>query len=108
VIRPCASCGASFETDRDYHRYCWPCFREESDRGRWTDEKSSSWRKPPPGWERTAPPPPPRPPTPQLDARFLRDALQLCHPDRHPVERAKSANAVTATLLELLHAQRRR
>jgi hypothetical protein len=38
--------------------------------------------------------------------RFLRDAIALCHPDRHPPERFKTANAVSATLLALLEEQR--
>jgi hypothetical protein len=42
-----------------------------------------------------------------LDSRLLRDAIQLTHPDRHPPERARAANAVTAALLELLHDQRK-
>ena len=45
-------------------------------------------------------------PTP-LDPRLLRDAISLTHPDRHPPERAKTANAVTAALLELLQQTRR-
>lgn len=106
MIRDCTRCGRRFETDRDYHRFCWPCFRQERANGRWTDEEPSSWRKPPPGWEARKPPPPFRT-EPVLDQRFLRDAILLCHPDRHPAERTKTANAVTATLLELLHAKRR-
>jgi hypothetical protein len=41
-----------------------------------------------------------------LDAHLLRDLVQLCHPDRHPVERAAIANRVTARLLELLERER--
>jgi hypothetical protein len=40
------------------------------------------------------------------DVEFLREAVSLTHPDRHPVERSEVANRVTATLLELLRAAR--
>jgi hypothetical protein len=92
VTRTCRRCGDRFETDRDWHRYCWDCYWKLRDGGRWTE--------PPPEWNE-----PPQS-APQLDVRSLRDAIQLCHPDRHPPERAKTANAVTATLLELLRVQR--
>ena len=38
---------------------------------------------------------------PQLDADLLDRAIRLCHPDRHPVERADEANATTSALLNL-------
>jgi hypothetical protein len=37
-----------------------------------------------------------------LDERLLLAAVALCHPDRHPPERAAVANSVTSALLELL------
>ena len=44
----------------------------------------------------------------ELDPRLLRDAIQLTHPDRHPAERSRTANAVTAALLEMLRQQEAR
>jgi hypothetical protein len=41
-----------------------------------------------------------------VDLRLLRDAIALTHPDRYPPERSRTANAVTAALLELLRQQR--
>jgi hypothetical protein len=105
-VRACARCGDLFESDRDWHRFCSDCYWKERDNGRWAEQEPSGWRKAPPGWDKP-PSPPPRVATPELDVRFLRDAILRCHPDRHPPERAKTANAVTATLIELLQAQRR-
>jgi hypothetical protein len=94
----CCKCGETFDSDRKYHRYCWSCYWEERDNGRWTDDARSS--------DRRKPPPQTRRPPLTLDTRFLRDAITLTHPDRHPVERSRTANAVTAALLELLRQQR--
>jgi hypothetical protein len=38
---------------------------------------------------------------PVLDAMLLRQLIMLCHPDRHPPERAGMANAATAALIGL-------
>jgi hypothetical protein len=38
-------------------------------------------------------------PAPPVDPAVLREAVRLCHPDRHPPERFAIANRVTATLL---------
>jgi hypothetical protein len=92
----CRRCGDEFDSDRAHHRYCWPCFRQLRETGRFGGE-----RQPPPQQ------PPPKPPL-DLDPRLLRDAIVLCHPDRLPPERARVANAVTAALLELLHTARKK
>ena len=42
----------------------------------------------------------------QFNAAQLRALVQLCHPDRHPSERAQLANRATARLLELLEQER--
>jgi hypothetical protein len=94
----CASCGDLFASDRRCHRYCWPCYWELRDAGHWNDE--------PTDWD--APVAKPTPPPLVLDPHLLRDAIGLCHPDRHPPERAKTANAVTAALLELLQTARQK
>jgi hypothetical protein len=94
----CRSCGDLFESDRRYHRYCWPCYWELRDAGTWDDEPAHG--RPPPRPSSTPPPL-------ELDPRLLRDAIALTHPDRHPPERAKVANAVTAALLELLETARK-
>jgi hypothetical protein len=89
LTRTCRRCGESFETDRAHHRLCWPCYWEVR------DGDAPPRRDPPP------------PAAPALDERLLRDAIQLCHPDRHPPERARIAYAVTAPLLEHLAAASR-
>jgi hypothetical protein len=42
----------------------------------------------------------------QFNAAQLRALVTLCHPDRHPPERARLANRATARLLELLEHER--
>ena len=96
--RKCRKCGAGFTTDREHHRLCWTCYWRLRDAGVYDA----------PGAGRDAPPnPPPRTKQLALDVELLRDAVALCHPDRHPPERFDVANRVTAVLLELLHAARR-
>jgi hypothetical protein len=41
-----------------------------------------------------------------VDADLLKSAIALCHPDRHPPERAKPCNRVTAALTVALNAVR--
>jgi hypothetical protein len=41
-----------------------------------------------------------------IDAALLKSAITLCHPDRHPPERARLCTEVTATLIEALKAVR--
>jgi hypothetical protein len=42
----------------------------------------------------------------QFNAAQLRTLVTLCHPDRHPPDRAQLANRATARLLELLEQER--
>jgi hypothetical protein len=48
----------------------------------------------------------PTPPPDGLRPELLRDAIQLCHPDRHPPERSEIANRVTAALISLREGRR--
>lgn len=41
-----------------------------------------------------------------VDADLLKSAIALCHPDRHPPERADLCNRVTAALVAALKAVR--
>lgn len=86
--RACSGCGQPFEPSRPYHRRCWSCWGEH-DRGR-----STETREPGAGLI--------------LDARTIRAALALAHPDRHPPERAEQATRVTQALsVALTHARER-
>jgi hypothetical protein len=67
---------------------CWSCWREA---------KANE----------TMPPPPPKivrveVPVETVSEEVLRQAIRLCHPDAHPIERFEQANAVTAALLAAL------
>jgi len=88
--RRCQRCTEWFESDRPHHRLCWTCFWEIRDAETKTD--------------------PPRQPSRAasgaLDPGLLLEAIALTHPDKHPPERARAANAVTAALLEALHSAR--
>ncbi len=89
--RRCRRCSEWFESDRPHHRLCWTCFWSLQDATKKTD-------------------PPPRQQSPMtsstLDPGLLLEAITLTHPDKHPPERGRAANAVTAALLELLHTAR--
>jgi hypothetical protein len=78
-------------------KLCWSCWREREDRNlrdaAWSQGYADGYRDG------------------QVDATRrsnghgqlpdLLDLIQLCHPDRHPPERAAMANRVTATLIHL-------
>lgn len=73
-------------------KLCWPCWRARQDRK--VDEFEAGYRLglKAAGSGGRGP----------LDVDLAREAIQLCHPDRHPPERFALANRVTAALLELL------
>jgi hypothetical protein len=84
VSRTCQSCSRPFRPDGKWQRLCWPC---------WRDLKAQAERP------RTVVVSP-------VDAQLLKLAIALCHPDRHPPERAEMCNRVTAALVDALKAVR--
>jgi hypothetical protein len=94
VIRTCVDCGQAFVAKGSWMRRCWSCWREQKDE----EQRSEAWDE---GYDagyaagqRTSL-------APALEGDLLRDAIVLCHPDRHPPDRFELANTVTAKLLEL-------
>ncbi|HEY7035925.1 MAG TPA: hypothetical protein VH482_31610 [Thermomicrobiales bacterium] len=108
MIRNCEICGKAFSPDRHWHRQCWSCWHDRH--GQPDDRYDAGFRQ---GFaageakgyaigfgdgalcERadmasTA-----------LDPDLLGGAIALAHPDRHPPERQRQANAITARLIEL-------
>ncbi len=92
----CDRCRSPFETKADWHRLCWECWRKQRDNELRRDAYNDGYDA---GMRRSRLYPAPTP----LDTGTLRDLVQLCHPDRHPPERAALANQVTAHLLNLLN-----
>ena len=105
MTRACTSCGDLFEARGSWQRLCWDCWRKKRDeehqqqafdrgfqaglrRGRM--ERSATYPRKSDATVQRSP-----------DDAVLRDAIALCHPDRHPPERAEQANRVTAVLLAL-------
>lgn len=92
----CPECGAQFERRADWQRLCWECWRAKKDR----EVSATAWER---GYDagftdglaagRRGP---------RESADFIRTAVLLCHPDRHPPERFEIANQITARLLEML------
>ena len=85
--RHCHECGDLFAPSRPHHRLCWECWRLQ-DRADGRDAGS---------WSRS----PAEKLIPVLDARTLRTAIALCHPDRHEgrVEQAtRTTQVLTAAL----------
>ena len=76
--RRCRGCVNLFVPSRPHHRLCWDCF--------WREPADSA----PPQRRSTA--------EPLIDARTLRAAVALTHPDRHPPERAEQALLTTQAL----------
>jgi hypothetical protein len=102
MTRRCTRCGAEFTPAADYHRLCWPCWRADHDaqardaayRAGYAEGLRDAMRS---SLHRG-----------NLDSSVLRDAITLCHPDKHPVERAETANRVTRALLEAWNHERSR
>jgi hypothetical protein len=93
VTRRCDSCCATFDGER-WQKYCSTCWRER----RRVDELAGEYHRGFLAGIAAAQ----RVDRPQvLRDDLLRRVIALCHPDRHPPERAAEANAITAELLEL-------
>ncbi len=81
MTRRCTDCGQRFTPARDYHVRCWDCWHAQS--------------KATPGL-------PALRLVPVLDARTLREAVALSHPDLHPPERQERALRLTQALTAAL------
>jgi hypothetical protein len=95
MTRHCRSCGDPF-TGESWKTLCWACWRQHRDT-REAERERAWWDGYRAGVQAAAR----VVPTVGLDRELLDQAVRLCHPDRHPVERAAIANQVTAQLLEL-------
>jgi hypothetical protein len=84
MSRRCRSCAEPFRPEGNWQKLCWPCWRE----------LQAQAKQP-----RTIVVSP-------VDAELLKGAISLCHPDRHPPERAELCNRVTGALLAALKAVR--
>jgi hypothetical protein len=84
MSRCCYSCDTAFRPDGSWQKLCWPCWR----RLRAEEAKPRTVVMSP------------------VDADLLKPAIALCHPDRHPPERAEMCNRVTAALTAALKAVR--
>jgi hypothetical protein len=89
VNRRCIGCGQLFEPSYDYHRRCWPCWRQARTPGERTDSPAAA-------------------DTLVVSVETVHAAVRLCHPDRHPEQRNQEANRVTALLNGALDAHSRR
>jgi hypothetical protein len=87
-MRYCSACGRSFEPRASFHRLCTPCCKEGHD----TAIYHHGYAR---GFERG------RGVGGGFDPELVHDAVALCHPDRHPPERAGLATRTTQRLLEL-------
>ncbi len=105
MTRRCLTCGARFEARGAWQKKCWECWRRARAQDLYDDGYEAGYRNGLRAGLRASRSRPPAvgPPAPEL----LRAAVALCHPDRHPPERAPEANRVTAELIELLEEARR-
>jgi predicted nucleic acid-binding Zn-ribbon protein len=98
MTRRCATCGDYFNATEKWQRRCWSCWRHKRDDQERQDAYDSGYLAGYAAAQRRATA---HPTTPQLDSDLIRDLIALCHPDRHPNERAEQANRATARLIEL-------
>ena len=86
MSRHCRSCDEPLRPEFAAMRLCWACWRELQEQAK---------------QPRTVVVTP-------VDADLLKNAIALCHPDRHPPERAELCHGVTAALTVALTAVRDR
>jgi hypothetical protein len=86
MTRPCKQCGERFEAKGSWQKLCWRCWRADRAREVYNEGYRNGYEQ----GQRNG-----------LADATVRAAVTLCHPDRHPPERAAEANRVTAALLEL-------
>jgi len=108
--RLCDGCLAYFEPRGPWQRLCWPCWSARRDRDRDRDREQQAWRAGfaagvAAGRQQALAAANARPTG--LDARLLRRAAALTHPDRH-AGREREATEVCRALLALLAEQRQR
>jgi hypothetical protein len=84
MSRFCRSCSKPFRPEFAAMRLCWPCWRELREQAKQPRTVVVS----------------------PVDADLLKSAITLCHPDRHPPERAELCNRVTAALTVALKSVR--
>jgi hypothetical protein len=84
MSRRCRSCDELFRPEFSSMRLCWPCWCELREQAKQPRTVVVS----------------------PVDADLLRSAIGLCHPDRHPPERAELCHRVTAALTVALKAVR--
>jgi tRNA(Ile2) C34 agmatinyltransferase TiaS len=94
VQQACVECGRVFEAKGKWQLRCWTCWRsykESQEREGLDAAYNDGYRDGYRDGRRAL----------VLSADLVRDLVQLCHPDRHPPERAELANRTTAALLDL-------
>lgn len=92
MTRSCQSCGTTYDGER-WQKVCWTCWRKRKD----ADDADRAYQRGYAAGHAAAA----RAASPRLDGDLLKAIIALCHPDRHPAERAADANAVTALLLNM-------
>ena len=90
-MRTCVDCGERFDGE-DWKRRCLACWKAWKEGQVYEEGYAAGYAA---GREIYGP---------ALSPDLIRGAIALCHPDRHPPERAELANATTAQLIELRQA----
>lgn len=88
--KKCGVCNEWFEAKGSYQRKCLDCWKREKNEEVRRAGYQAGWNE---GFRVGS-----KSKKNQLDEEFLMDLLRLCHPDRHPVERASLANRVSAQI----------
>jgi hypothetical protein len=86
----CATCRQPFDGEA-WQRECWACWRTAKDRRVGEQERHRGYAVGYRDGQASS----------VIDQELLVRAIALCHPDRHPAERAAEANHVCGELLKL-------
>jgi len=87
----CLDCAQTFDARGDWQTRCWRCWREQRENDRYTAGYDEGWQRGYSAGLLDAPV--------SLDPGLVADLIALCHPDRHPAERADLAHRATVQLL---------
>lgn len=88
--RNCKTCGVAFEAKGDYQKRCLSCWRKSHDQEIEDRGYIRGYQKGYADGRRAT--------RVDITDELLWEAIQLCHPDRHPEQRQTMANRVTARL----------
>jgi hypothetical protein len=101
----CTECGNYFHAEYQWAKLCKPCYvaSKKNELQEWMNRAFMAEAALRRQWQSTAQAPASAPASAAMDPHFIRQLLQLCHPDKHAG--SVLANEVTQSLLKMRKTQ---